>query len=143
MRFGLTLLPESKVSKLKMYNMEVIVVQSLSHVQLFATPWTATCQASLSFNNTWSLLKLPLSQWCHPTILSSVIIFSSCLQSFSASGSFPKSVLCIRWLYIAVSSSESAFPKNSQDWFPLEMTSLISLQSKGLLNTFNIEMLCT
>ena len=52
-------------------------VQLLSHVWLFVTPWTAACQASLSITNSWSLLKLcPLSQWCHPTISSSVIPFS-------------------------------------------------------------------
>ena len=55
-------------------------------------PWTAACQASLSITNSWSLLKLgPLSRWCHPTLSSSVILFSSRLQSFPASGSFPMS----------------------------------------------------
>ena len=66
--------------------------QLLSRVWLFVTPWTAACQASLSITNSQSLLKLcPLSQWCHPTISSSVIPFSFCLQSFPASGSFPMS----------------------------------------------------
>ena len=64
-----------------------LVVQSLSHVRLFATPWIAACQASLSFTISQSLLKL-MSVRCHPTILSSVIPFSSCLQSFPAFGSF-------------------------------------------------------
>ena len=65
-------------------------VQSLSQVQLFATPWTAACQASLSITNSWSLLKLmSVESWCHPTISSSVVPFSSCLQSFPASQSFP------------------------------------------------------
>ena len=73
-------------------------VQSLSHIQLFMTPWTAACQASLSITNSWSLHKLmSLSLWCHPAISSSVVPFSSCLQSFLASGSFPESVLRIRW----------------------------------------------
>ena len=67
-------------------------VQSFSCVWLFATPWTAACQAFLSITNTWSLLKLmSMSQWCHPTISSSVITFSSRLQSFPTSGSFPMS----------------------------------------------------
>ena len=57
--------------------------QSLSRVQLFATPWTAACQASLSITNSWSPPKpCPLSWWCHPTILSSIVPFSSCPQSF-------------------------------------------------------------
>ena len=67
----------------------VAVVQSLSQAQLFATPWTAAQKASLSFNICWSLLNsCSLSRWCLPTISSSVIPFSSCLQSFPASASF-------------------------------------------------------
>ena len=69
-------------------------VQSLSCVQLFATPWTAAYLASLSITNSWSLPNsCPLSRWCHPTISSSVVPFSSCPQSFPASGSFPMSQL--------------------------------------------------
>ena len=65
-----------------------VVVQLLSHVQLFVTPWTAACQASLSFTISWSLLKLMTTESVmHPTILSTVVPFSSCLQSFPASGS--------------------------------------------------------
>ena len=64
----------------------------LSYVWLFVIPWTAARQASLSITNSQTLLKLsPLSWWCHPTISSSVIPFSSCLQSFPASGSFQMS----------------------------------------------------
>ena len=67
-------------------------VQSLSFVGLFVTPWSAACRASLCITNSWSLLKLMSSSWwCQPTISSSVIPFSSCLQSFPASGSFPVS----------------------------------------------------
>ena len=68
-------------------------IQSLNHVQLFVAPWTAACQASLSMTNSLSLLKLMLilSWWWHPTISSSIIPFSSCLQYFPASGSFPMS----------------------------------------------------
>ena len=66
-----------------------ISVQSLSHVRLFVTPWTAACQAFLSITNSWGLFNSCwLSQWCHPTISSSVIPFSSHLKSFPASGSF-------------------------------------------------------
>jgi len=76
----------------------LIVVQSLSRVRLFTTPWTAARQASLSFTVSQNLLKLTsIESRCHPTILSSVVPFSSCLQSFPASGSFPVSRLCIRW----------------------------------------------
>ena len=79
----------------------------------------------------------PLSQWCHPTILSSVLPFFSCLQSFSASGSFPMS-----WLFasggqiIGASGSASVLPMDIQDWFPLGLTYLI-LQSKGLWRVFS------
>ena len=67
-------------------------VQSLSHVQLFATPWTAAYQASLSITNSQSLLKLmSIESVIHPTISSSVVPFSSCFQSFPESGSFPMS----------------------------------------------------
>ena len=72
----------------------------------------------------------PLSQWCHPTISSSVIPFSSCLQSFPASGSFQMSqVFASGGQSIGVSASASVFPMNIQDWFPLGWTGWISLQS--------------
>ena len=79
-----------------------------------------------------------LSQWCHPTISSSVIPFSSCLQSFSASGSFQMSLLFTSGgQSIGVSASTSVLPKNTQDWFPLGWTSWISLPSKGLSKVFS------
>ena len=79
----------------------------------------------------------PLSQWCHPTISSPVIPFSSCPQSFSASGSFPMSQLFASGgQSIGVSASASVLPMNIQDWFPLEWTGWISLQSKGLSRVF-------
>ena len=75
----------------------------------------------------------PLSQWGHPTISSSVIPFSSCLQSFPASGSFPISQFFTSGgQSIAASASASVLPVNIQDWFPLGGTVLISLQPKGL-----------
>ena len=68
----------------------------------------------------------PLSQWCHPTILSSVIPFSSCLQSFPASGSFPISPFFTSGgQSIGVSASASVLPMNIQYWFPLGLTGLI------------------
>ena len=80
----------------------------------------------------------PLSQWCHPTIPSSVIPFSSCPQSFPASGSFLMSRLFTSCgQSIGASASASVLPKNIQDWFPLWLTGLISLKSKGLSNVFS------
>ena len=101
-------------------------VQSLSHVRLFATPWTTARQASLSITNSWSPPKpCPLSQWCHPTNSSSVVPFSSCPQSFPASGSFPMSQLFASGgQSIGVSASTSVLPVNTQDWSPLGWTLL-------------------
>ena len=109
-------------------------VQSLSRVQLFATQWTAAHQASLSIINSQSLPNsCPLSWWCYPTISSSVIPFSSCFQSFPASGSFPMSqLLASGGQSIGASASTSVLPMNIQDWFSLGWTGWISLQSKGL-----------
>ena len=114
-------------------------VQSLSHVQLFVTPWTAVCHASLSFTSPRVCSNsCPFSQCCHPTILSSVVSFSSCSQSFPASGSFPMS-----WLFSSggqstgASASASVLPMNTQSWFPLGLTGLISLLSKRLSRVFS------
>ena len=75
----------------------------------------------------------PLSQWCDPTISSSVISFSSCLQSFPASGFFQMGqFFATGGQSIEASASASILPMNIQDWFPLELISLITLQSKGL-----------
>ena len=75
----------------------------------------------------------PASQWCHPTISSSVIPISSSLQSFPASGSFPRSqFFASGGQSIGLSASASVFPMNIQDPFPLGWTGWISLQSKGL-----------
>ena len=214
-------------------------VQLLSPVQLFVTPWTAACQVSLSFTNSWGLLKSiesvmpsnhlilsrpllflpsifpsirvfskesvlcikwlkyqsfsfsispssgysglisfrmywldllavpgtlknllqhhslkvsilwhsaffivqlshPLIRWCHSTISSSVVPFSSCPQSFPASGSFPISQLFTSGgQSIGASASASVLPMNIQDWFPLGWTGWLSLQSKGLSRVFS------
>ena len=75
----------------------------------------------------------PLNRWCHPTISSSVITFSSCLQSFLASESFQISQFFTSGgQSVGVSASGSVLPMNTQDWFPLGWTGWISLQSKGL-----------
>ena len=80
----------------------------------------------------------PLSQWCHPTISSSVVPFSSCPQSFPASGSFPVNQLFLASGHsIGVSPLASVLPVNTQDWFPLGWTGWISLQSKGLSRIFS------
>ena len=114
-------------------------VQSLSRVQLFATTWTAACQASLSITNSQSLLKpWPSSWWCHSTISSSLVPFSSCLQSFPASGSFLRSQFFTSGGQgIGISASGSVLPMNTQDWFPLGLTGWISLQSMGLSRAFS------
>ena len=78
------------------------------------------------------------NKWSHPTISSSVTLFSSCPQSFPASGSFPVSRLFTSGgLSIGVSAAASVFPMNIQGWFPLRLTGLISLQSKGLSRVFS------
>ena len=119
-------------------NMDVVfVVQLLSHVQLFATPWAAACQASLSFTIFQSLLRftsielVKLSNHlilCHPLL--------HLLQSFPALGSLPTS-----WLFASggqsIGVSASVLPMNIQGWFPLGLTGLISLQSKGLSRVFS------
>ena len=75
----------------------------------------------------------PLSQWCHSTLSSSIIPFSSYPQSFPASGSFPKSQLFVSGAQsIGASASASVLPMNIQGWFPLGLTGWLSLQSKGL-----------
>ena len=79
----------------------------------------------------------PLSQWCHPSISSSVVPFSSCPQSFPASGSFPVSQLFPSGgQSIGASASASVLPMNIQGWFPLGFSGLI-LQSKGLSRVFS------
>ena len=80
----------------------------------------------------------PSSQWCHPSISSCVVPFSSCLQSFPASGSFPMSQFFTSGGQgIGVSALASVFPMNIQDWSPLEWTGWISLLSKGLSRVFS------
>ena len=80
----------------------------------------------------------PLSRWCHPAIAFSVLPFSACLQSFPASGSFPMSQLFTSGgQSIGASASEPVLPMNIQGWFPLRVTSLISLMFKGPSRVFS------
>ena len=118
------------------------VGQSLSHVWLFMAPWMAASQASLSFSISWSLLKLMSIE----SVMSShhLILccpFSSCPQSFPASGSFPMS-----WLFESggqsIGASASVLPMNIQGWFPLGWTGLISVlfkRLKSLLQHLNLK----
>ena len=102
-------------------------VHSLNCVRVVSNPWTAACHASLCITNSQSLLKLMWSsQLCHPTISSSVVPFSSSLQSFTASGSFSKSQFLASGGQ-TIGSLASVFPMNIQDWFPLGWTDWIFL----------------
>ena len=119
----------------------VVAVQSLTCVQLFATPWTAAPQAPMSITLSRSLLRF---MFIKSVILSSHLIlchhapFSFCLQSFPASGSFPVSRLfTLGDQRIGASVSASVIPVNLQDWFPLGLTGLISLWSQGLSGVFS------
>ena len=113
--------------------------QSLRRVWLFATPQTAARQASLSITNPWSLPKLMSIKSVMPS--KHLILcrpFSSCLQSFPESGSFPMSRLFTSGgQSIGASASTSVLPMNIQDSFPSGLTGWISLQSKGLSRVFS------
>ena len=119
---------------------KIVVVQSLSHIWLFVTPWTEALSGlpCLSVSPRTCSNSCPLSQWCHPTILSSVVPFASCPQSFPISLSFPMS-----WLFasgsqsVGVSASVSVLPMNIQGWFPFGLIGLISLLSKGFSRVFS------
>ena len=115
-------------------------VQSLNHVWLFGTLWR-TQHAKLprlSPTPRACLNSCPLSRWCHPTISSFVVPFSSWLQSFPASGSFLMSQFFESGgQSIGASASAPVLPMNIQDWFPLELNGLISLQFKGLSRVFS------
>ena len=117
----------------------LVSVQSLSHVQLFATPWNTAHQASLSIINSWSLLKLMSIElvmpsnyliFCHPllppSIFPNIRVFSN------------ESALHIRWQSTGVSALSSVLPMNTQEWSPLGWAGWISLQSKGLSRVFSL-----
>ena len=126
-------MPEQHCNHELFYCISESIIQSLSCVRLFAVPWTASHQASLSFTVPWNLLKLMsiesmmpsnhLILYCPlllPSIFSSIRVFSS------------ESALCIKWPKTGASASASDLPMNIQGWFPLRLTGLISLQSKGI-----------
>ena len=121
-----------------MHNRRHSSVQSPSCVWLFATPWTAAARLPCPSPTPQACSNsCSLSQWCHPTISSSVIPFSH-LQSFPASGSFPMSqFLASSDQSIGVPASAPVLPMNIQDWFPLGLTGLIFLQSRGLSRVFS------
>ena len=118
----------------------LVAVQSLSHTQLFAAPQTASHLAPLPcppLSPVACSNSSPLSQWSHLTTSFSATHFSSCPQSFPASGSFPMNQLfASRSQSVRVSASASVLPMNIQAWFPLGLTGLI-LQSNGLSRVFS------
>ena len=125
-----------------LYGIQFSSVQLLSCVWLFATPWTAACQASLSITNTRSLLKLMSVELVMPSnhsiLCCLLVLLSSCLQSSPASGSFPMSQFFASGSQsIGVSVSASVLPMYIQDWFLLGLIGLISLQSKQLSRVFS------
>ena len=116
-----------------------VAIQSFSPVQLFVTPWTAACQASLSFTISWTLLKLMSTEsvmpsnhliLCRPLLLLPSIFPS--IRMFSN-----ESAVRIRWPKSWSFSFRSVLPMNIQGRFPLGSTGLISLQSKGLSRVFS------
>ena len=111
----------------------------LSHVQLFATPWTAACQTSLSISNSRSLLKLMSIESVMPSnhliLCSPLLLPPSIFPSIRVFSN--KSVLCSRGPSTGVSALASVLPMNIQDWFPLGWTGWISLQFKGLSRVFS------
>ena len=119
-----------------------IVVQSLSHVWLCVTLWTKTCQVSLTFTISQSLLKFMSIESVilsnHLILCHSLLLSPSIFPSIREKDSFPKSrVFTSGGQSIEASASASVLPKNSQGWCPLGLTGLISLQSKGLSRVFS------
>ena len=111
----------------------IFVVQSLNRVWLFVTPWTEAHQASPVLHHLSEFAQAHVhwvSDVIHPSISSSVTPFSSCPQSFPASGTFPMS-----WKFTSggqsIGASASVLPVNIQGWLPLGLTGLISLKSQG------------
>ena len=114
-------------------------VQSLSCVQLFVTPWTVARQASLSITNSQSSLK-PMSielvmSSNHLILCCPLLLLPSIFPSIRVFSN--ESALHIMWANIVVSASASVLPMNTQDWFPLGLTGLISLLSKALSGVFS------
>ena len=121
------------LSRWRPYFLCFVVVQSLSCVWLWSHELQHTRLPCPSPSSGACSNSCPLSWWCHPTISSSVVPFSSCPQSCPASGSFQMSQLfALGGQSIAVSVSTLVLPMNTQDWSPLEWTGWISWQFKGL-----------
>ena len=118
---------------------QVAVVQSLSCFRLFGTPWTTALQASRAFMVSWSLLKLMFTESVMPSSLPILCCpFSYCPQFSPASESFPVSQLFSSGgQIIGASASASVLPVNIQDWYPLGLTDLISLQTKVFSRVFS------
>ena len=112
----------------------LVGVQSLSHIQLFATPWAAACQTSLSFAISWSWLKL--MSWVSDVFLPSGPLLSPSPPAFNLSQKLSQ-FFASSGQSIGASASASVLPMNIQDWLPLGLTGLISLQSKGLWKVFS------
>ena len=126
-------------TRTKIFTIYINSVQSLSHIWLFVTPWTAAPQASgPSPTPGIHTNPCPLSQWCHPAISSFVVPFCSCPQSFPASQSFPIGQI-FAWggQSTWVSALASVLPKKTQDWSLSEWIGWISLQSKGISRVFS------
>ena len=116
------------------YIVVLVIVHSLSHVQLFATPWIIKCQAPLSSIISWSVFK-SLNRWYYLTT-SSAAFFFACLQSFPVSESFSMSqLIATSGQSIGVSILATMLPMNIQGWFPLSSNGVVSLQSKKLSST--------
>ena len=114
-------------------------VQLLSHAQLFATPWTAVHQASLSITHSWSLLKLMsielVMPFNHFILFHPLLLLPSIFRSIRA---FPMSqFFALGDQSIRASASISVLPMNIQDWFPLRLIGLVSLLSKGISRVFS------
>ena len=137
--YGTSYVPKGRSYIPSMYHLQFSSVQSLSRVQLLRphglqyARLPCPSQTPGAYSN-----SCPSSWWCHRTISSSVVPFSSCLQSFPALGFFPVSQLFASGgQSIGVSASTSVLPMNIQDWFPLGWTGWISLQSTGLSKVFS------
>ena len=116
----------------------MLLLFSCSAVSDFPTPWITPHQASLSITTSGACSDMSIELVMLSIILFSFVPFSSCLQSFPASGSFPMSQLFTSGgQSIGVSASASVLPVNTQDWSPLGWTGWISLQSKGLSRVFS------
>ena len=139
LHFPLNQWPWYQLSIVCMYSVPFSSVQSLSHVQLLATPWIAACQTSLSITNTRSSLKLMSIELVRPSryliLCHPLLLFP---ESLPASGSFPVGQL-FTWggQSTGVSALASFLPKKSQAWSPTEWTGWISLQFNRLSRVFS------